>query len=314
MSFAAPIFLLGMLAVPLLLAAAVWARRRPARYAVRLPSVPTLAAVAPRVPAWRRWLPTGLLCLALAGLVGALARPEATVAVPVERASVMLVTDASGSMRATDVDPSRLQSAQNAARGFLDDVPRELRVGVVSFSDTTHGVTPPTEDRAEARAALDGLVADGGTATGDALASAVEALRRGEEEGKRPPAAIVLLSDGEQTTGREPLGVAREAARQGVPVYTVALGTPEGTITMPDGRMLPVPPDPATLQRIASISGGEAFSAQDGDQLDTVYRRLGSQIGTKDERREITAAFAAAGLLLLAGAVAGAVRWRGRLP
>jgi Ca-activated chloride channel family protein len=311
MSFQAPIFLLGLAVVPLALAALVLARRRPARYVVRFPAMATLASVVPRGARWRRLVPPALLCLALAGLALALARPETTVAVPVEQASVVLVTDTSGSMNATDVAPSRLAAAKAAAERFLDRVPDELRVGLVAFSDAPHTALRPTEDRDQVRAAVDRLAADGGTATGDGLAAALQALgSRGQES---PPAAVVLLSDGATQTGRDPAAVAREAATAGVPVYTVALGTPAGEIEA-NGQVLRVPPDPEAMRQIAALSGGAAFAAEDAGALDEVYERLGSQIGTREERREISAGFAAAGLLLLGGAMAASLRWRGRLP
>jgi Ca-activated chloride channel family protein len=312
MSFQAPLFLLGIVAVPLALAALALARRRPARYAVRFPALHTLAAVASRGAAWRRIVPTALLCLALAALALALARPEATVAVPVERASVVLVTDTSGSMNATDVEPSRLAAAKAAGLSFLDRVPDELQVGLVAYSDAPHTVLRPTQERDEVRAALEGLQADGATATGDALTSALRAL--GERGDDAPPAAVVLLSDGANTVGQDPVEAAGAARTAGVPVYTVALGTTSGQITTPDGRMLAVPPDPATLQQVAQASGGRAFAAEDAGSLDEVYERLGSQIGTRKERREISAGFAAAGLLALGGALFTSLRWRGRLP
>jgi len=314
MSFQAPLFLLALALIPLVLGAAVLARRRAPRYAVRLPSVPTLAAVVGQAPRWRRVLPTALLCAALAGLAGALARPEATVAVPVERASVVLVTDASGSMRASDVEPTRLDAARDAGDAFLDRVPDELQVGLVGYSDAPNTVMRPTTDHAAVRATLDGLVADGGTGTGDALEAALGTLPGDEEGEQRPPAAVVLLSDGANSTGREPVQVAREAAAVGVPVYTVALGTAAGEIEQPDGRRVAVPPDRRTLERIAATSGGEAFTASDAGQLDRVYERLGSRIGTREETREVTAGFAAAALLLLAGALVSSRRWTGRLP
>jgi Ca-activated chloride channel homolog len=312
MSFQAPLFLFGMAAVPLALAALALARRRPARYAVRFPALPTLAAVAPRRGTWRRIVPTALLCLALAALALALARPEATVAVPVERASVVLVTDTSGSMNATDVEPSRLDAAKAAGLRFLDRVPDELQVGLVAYSDAPHTVLRPTQDRDQVRAAVDGLQAEGATATGDALTSALRAL--GDRDDDAPPAAVVLLSDGANTVGQDPAEAASAARTAGVPVYTVALGTTDGLVTTPDGRTLAVPPDPDTLQQVAQASGGRAFAAEDAGSLDEVYERLGSQIGTREEQREISAGFAAAGLLALAGALFTSLRWRGRLP
>jgi Ca-activated chloride channel family protein len=312
MSFQAPIFLAGLLAVPLALAALALARRRPARYVVRFPALPTLQAVVPRAPRWRRILPTALLCLALAGLVTALARPEATVAVAVERASVVLVTDTSGSMNATDVSPNRLDAAKSAAERFLGRVPKSLQVGLVAYADGPHTVLAPTQDRAQVKGTLASLRAEGGTATGDALARALAILGR---TGKNaPPAAIVLLSDGASKSGRDPDQVAREAKAAGVPIYTVALGTPDGIVQAPNGQVLSVPPDPQALRQVAQTSGGRAFTAEDAGALDTVYETLGSRIGTKKEKREISAAFAAAGLLALGGALFTSLRWRGRLP
>jgi Ca-activated chloride channel homolog len=310
-SFQAPVFLAGLIAIPLALAAQALARRRPARYVVRFPALPTLQAVMPRTPRWRRAVPTALLCLALAGLVTALARPEATVAVPVEKASVVLVTDTSGSMNATDVSPTRLAAAQRAAERFVGRVPKSLQIGLVAYADGPHTVVRPTQDRDEVKGTLESLQAEGGTATGDALASALEALgRRGE---KAPPAAIVLLSDGASQSGQDPDTVAQQAKGAGVPIYTVALGTPDGVVRTPDGQMLQVPPDPEALRQIAQSSGGRAFTAEDADALDSVYETLGSKIGTKKEKREISAGFAAAGLLLLGGALFTSLRWRGRL-
>lgn len=311
MSFQAPVFLLGLAVVPLALAALALARRRPARYVVRFPALATLASVVPRSARWRRLVPPALLCLALAGLALALARPETTVAVPVEQASVVLVTDTSGSMNATDVAPSRLAAAKAAADRFLDRVPDELRVGLVGYSDAPHTTLRPSEDRDPVRAAVDRLAADGGTATGDALAGALQAVGGRDEES--PPAAVILLSDGATQSGRDPAEVAREAATTGVPVYTVALGTSGGQIEA-NGQVIAVPPDPEALRQIAELSGGAAFAAEDAGALDEVYERLGSQIGTRDERREISAGFAAAGLLLLGGAIATSLRWRGRVP
>jgi Ca-activated chloride channel family protein len=313
MTFQTPLALLALGLVPLMLVLYALAQRRSRRYAVRFPGAATLARLAPD-SRWRRHLPAGLFLIGLAAALVSLARPEATIAVPVERASVMLVTDGSGSMRATDVSPTRLDAARAAARGFLDDVPDELQVGFVGFSDGAHSVVPPATERAEVRTALEALAADGGTATGDALRAALDALPQPEGDGERPPAAIVLLSDGQHTAGADPLEVAREAAAEQVPVFTVALGTPGGVVDTPMGGRLRVPPDPETMREIAAITGGEAFAAEDAGELGAVYDRLGSQIGTRDEQREITAGFAAGALALLAAALVTSLRRFGRLP
>jgi Ca-activated chloride channel family protein len=311
MSFQAPWFLLALLAVPLALAALALARRRPDRYVVRFPATATLGAVIPRAGRIRRALPTLLLCLALAALALALARPEATVAVPNERASVILVTDTSGSMNATDVEPSRLDAAKAAGERFLDSVPDRLRVGLVAYAEGTHTVLRPTAEHAEVRTALDGLQAEGGTATGDALAGALDAL--GERGKDAPPAAIVVLSDGATTSGEDPVEIARRARAAGVPVSTVALGTPDGSLQLPDGRVTPVPPDPESLREIAQVSGGRAYAAEDAGALEQVYEDLGSQIGTRPEQREVTAGVAGAGVLLLLAALGTAWRRQGVL-
>ncbi len=311
MSFQAPLFLIGLVAIPLALLALWAARRRPAKYVIRFPATATLAAVVGTTGRARKIIPPALLALSLAGLVTALARPEATIAVPVERASVMLVTDTSGSMNADDVSPTRLAAAQNAASGFLDRVPKTLQIGLVAYADAPTTVVRPTQDHEEVKTTVGALQADGGTATGDALDAALTAL--GKREKNSPPAAIVLLSDGASKTGKDPAEVAQEAKSLGVPIYTVALGT-EGGVVQQGGQVLSVAPDPEALAEVAQISGGRAFTAEDSDALDEVYETLGSRIGTKKEKKEISAGFAAAGLLLLGGAAFTSLRWRGRLP
>jgi len=306
MSFQAPLFLVGLAIVPLALAALLLARRRPAKYVIRFPAAATVAAVIPRSSRLRRNVPPALLLTALAAMAVALARPEATVAVPVEKASVMLVTDTSGSMNATDVSPTRLAAAQAAASRFLDKVPKSLQVGLVAFADGPHTILKPTQDREQVKATIGALSASGGTATGDALDSALTALT------DQKPAAIVLLSDGASKTGEDPATIAQKAKRAGVPIYTVALGTADGVVEA-GGQMLSVPPDPEALAQVAQISGGKAFTAEDSDALDEVYETLGSRIGTRKEKKEVSAAFAAFGLLMLGGSAFTTLRWRGRL-
>jgi Ca-activated chloride channel homolog len=318
-SLGSPLFLLGLLLLPPVAVAYAWFRRRPARYAVRFPGTPVLAGVVRAAPRWPRHVPAAFAALALTALVVALARPHATVAVPVERASVVLVTDVSRSMRATDVEPTRLDAARGAAEAFLERVPDELRVGAVAFSSAPHSVLPPTHDRDRVRLHLETLDADGSTATGDGLAQALALVtgdaeeERGEEQ-RRPPAAVVLLSDGKRTTGRDPLVVARDARAAHVPIYTVSLGTPGAIIEGSNGAPLPVPPDPETMARIASASGGETFDVSEADELDAIYAALGSQLATRPEKRDITAGFAAGGLVLLLTATTLSLRAAGRLP
>jgi Ca-activated chloride channel family protein len=317
LSFAHPLFVLGLLLIPLLWATQMaLQRRRARRYAVRFTAVPGLKAAAAASPRnWLRHAPAALVLAALASLVFAVAKPERTVAVPVNRGSVMLVTDHSRSMQATDVAPDRLRAAQAAANKFLAEVPSAVRVGVVAFSNSPDAVQSPSSDHSEAKRVIDLQVADGATASGDALQVALDTLVADKQNGKRPPAAIVLLSDGKTTAGRDPVEVARTAGRLHIPIFTVALGTADATVPNPGfGPPLPVPPDPATLAQIAKVSGGRAFTAEDSGRLASIYKSLGSQLGTKDTKREVTSSFALLGLGLLLGGAALGVRTRGQLP
>ena len=314
MSFASPLWLLSLLIVPAALAAYVANRARARRYAVRFTVVPSLRVAAGTVPAWQRHLPAALALAAAAALALALARPQATVAVPVEQASIMLVTDHSRSMEAGDVQPDRLTAAQKAARSFLSELPARTRVGIVAYSDAPDAVQAPTTDKDATRRIVDAQVADGATATGDALQVAIDALRQVRHGARPVPSAIVLLSDGKTTAGRDPVPVARAAGRLHIPIYTVALGTTGGTVPGPYGFPTSVQPDPETLRAISRVSGGRAFTAEDDSELSSIYKRLGSRLGTKHERREITAAFAAGGLVLLLVAAGVSLRRAGRLP
>lgn len=317
MSFLSPLWL-GLLALaPLALAAHFLAGRRARRYAVRFPALDTLARAVGGQRSWRRHVPAVLVALAACALALALARPQMTLARAVERASVVLVTDTSGSMVADDVEPTRMRAAQDAAIRFVDRVPDEMRVGLVSFAERAVSVNALTEDHDQVRAGVEALSAQGGTATGDGLRRALEELRRAREEEDPGPSAIVLLSDGRRTAGRDPLPVAREARRLGIVVHTVALGTPDGAVPDPRGfafGRIPVPPDPGTLREIASIAGGRAFAVADAGELDAIYEQLGSRVGTREETREVSDAFAAGGLLLLLFGVGTSLRWRTQLP
>jgi Ca-activated chloride channel family protein len=316
-TFAHPVLLLGLLLVPLLVAAQMASRRRARRYAVRFTAIPSLklaVATSGALP-WRRHVPALLAFAAVAALVLALAKPQRTIAVPVERASIVLVTDHSRSMLATDVSPNRLRAAQSAARTFLDQIPGPVRVGAVAFSDAPDAVQSPSPNHDDARRVVDNQVADGGTATGDALQVAIQTLQQQSRGGLKVPSAIVLLSDGKTTIGRDPVGVAREAGRLKIPIYTVALGTDDALVPNPGlGPPLPAPPDPQTLRSIAEASNGRAFRAQDEGSLKSIYKTLGSQLGTKDQKSQITSAFVVAGLLLLVGAAATSVRFGSRIP
>ena len=314
MSFAAPIWLAALAIVPVAIAASIWARKRARRYAVRFPAVSTLRMAIEAGTSWRRHLPAAFALAAIAALALALARPHVSYSAAVDQASVMLVSDESGSMAATDVHPSRLVAAESAANTFIDQLPGKVRVGAIAFSSAPNAVQAPEADHAPARTVINSQTADGGTATGDALAQALQLLHGGQA--KHPPSAIVLLSDGAANAGEDPSVVARQANKDGVPIYTVALGTSGGMLPNPDplGPPLAVPPDPQLMAQIAKLSGGRSFNAQTADELGSIYQRLGSELGTVTRRREVTAEFAIGGVVLLLLAAAGSTRWTGRLP
>jgi Ca-activated chloride channel family protein len=318
MSFGEPWFLLGLLALPLLgLAYAQHQRdRRAAAAAFAAPALQP--AVTTGSPGWRRHVPPAAYGLALLVLLLALAKPQRSVAVPVERASIMLVTDYSGSMESTDVPPNRLAAARDAAARFLEKVPGRIRVGLVVFNQNARTLQTPTTDRQAVVASLGALVPSGGTATGEAMSAALSALQRQVgDDGTRAPGAIVLLSDGESTRGRSPESIARRARRLRIPVYTVALGTAQGTIRVRvRGRTETrrVPPDPQAMREVARISRGQAFATADPDRLSAVYEQLGSRIGRRDEERQMTSGFAGGALaLLVAGATLSVLFFR-RVP
>jgi Ca-activated chloride channel family protein len=313
MTFAVPAVLVALVVLPL---AVVWYLRnqgRQRRVAEAFVAQPLRASVAPRSPGWRRHAPMLAFLVAIAALILAAARPERSVAVPVTDGAVMLVDDVSSSMAATDVGPSRLGAAKKAAERFLADVPTAVRVGLMTFNDHPEVLQSPTTDRSAVRIALTQLRAGGHTAIVDAINRAAATLKGLKGlGGKRVPGAIVLLSDGTSTQGADPLSASRQAKAQHIPVYTVALGTARGTIRVRQ-RTVPVPLDASQLERIASLSGGRAFTVADSGGLSTVYSHLAVQFGHKKVRQEITAGFAAAGLglVLIGGALS--LAWFGRL-
>jgi Ca-activated chloride channel family protein len=324
MTFAWPIALWGLAVVALVaLVYLVMQRRRP-RYVARFTNVDLLANIVSRSPRWRRHVPPALTLLALSALVVGLARPEVAVAVPREEATVILAMDSSGSMTATDVAPDRMAAARAAASSFVEGLPEDFQVGVVSFSDQADVIVPPTADRDEAVTALERLEADNGTALGDAIVRSVELGVSNLDEGEVPsegenPVIVLVLSDGANTTGDfEPIEAAQEAVDAKVPVYTVALGTEEGTIEGPDGyggtRTIAVPPDPETLTQVAEMTGGRFFEAADEEALRSVYDEIGSQVGVEQEQRELTVVFTAAGAVLLLLGAALSTLWFSRLP
>ena len=358
MTFAEPLLLTGLLLVPLALGAYILVQRRRSRYVVRFTNVDLLTNLVPRTPGWRRHVPTALYLGAMTFLVVALARPSMTLQVPREEATVMLTMDVSRSMTATDVDPTRLAAAKAAATGFVDSLPAAFRIGLVAFSTDARLVVQPTTDRGQVRDAIDSLGADGGTALGDAIALSVDATAdarnvTSETDGATDPSAspaaspeasadpgtspdpspsvdpaagdgtpvtaTILLSDGANSTGQaEPLDAAQEAADEGMPIYTIALGTPDGVVEVQDQfgqvQQLEVPPDTETLQQVAEMTGGKYFDAPTAEDLAAVYESLGSKVGYTEQVQEVTQWFAAGALLLVLVGGGLAALWFNRFP
>jgi Ca-activated chloride channel homolog len=338
MSFGHPLLLLVLLALPLVVALYLWLERRPPRYAMTYPNVDLLIAVS-RGRQVRRYVPPFLALLAVAGLCVALARPHRSTLVPSNDATVVLVVDVSGSMQAKDVKPTRLGAAQEAVRKFLKRVPPQVKVALVAFAGDPQVAAPPTTDRNLVLQGLDALNyfgGFGGTAIGDALAAAVELVKPPPPSGvqtvaytvaaappkKKSPVTILFLSDGHQTRGLlQPLEGAARAKEAGIPVFTIALGTPNGVLDrgfrsgFPGGggfggfgRRIPVPPDPVTLRAIAQMTGGKFFEARSAKAVSSAYENLGSVVGREPGKREVTWWFVAlAAILLVAAAVFSAM-------
>ena len=310
MSFDWPLVLTALAALPILVAVYLDRDKRRVASQARFGNPDLLPNVVDRAPGRMRYLPPLVLLVALVFMIVGVARPHATVSVPREEATIVLAMDVSRSMKATDVEPTRLDAARVAAKTFLDEVPEKFRVGVVSFATRAAVGVPPTEDRALVATALDSLSAGEGTAIGDAVALSLRVGQPQEAGAVVPPRAIVLLSDGARDGGQiEPTEAAQQAKRRGVPVYSVLVGTPDGVVeeqlTGGYTRIIRVPPSPETLEQVATTSGGEFFAAPDADALSRVYEELGSRLGTREQDREITDVFAAlaAGLLLIAATI-----------
>lgn len=319
MRFLAPDRLL-LLVLPLALAGAyLWLARRRRHHAVRLPTTRVLAAVSPRRPGWRRHGPAAVALLSLVLLVAALARPARDERVPREAAVVVLAVDVSASMTATDVAPSRIDAAVDAATEFVDDVPERFQLGLVAFDGRARVLATPTVDHRAVRAALQRLSPGEGTAAGDGIDAALDAVTASleasgaEGDGEDLPASIVLLSDGATTVGRSVEAAAREAADAGVPVSTIAFGTDRGAVFV-GGEVVPVPADREAMEAVADITGGTSAEAQTADELRDVYDDIGARVGSVVEEREIARAFLGVALVALLAAVAGSFVWSARLP
>jgi Ca-activated chloride channel family protein len=327
--FYQPLVLLALLLLPLGVAAWYALERRSSRHAVHFTNLDVLASVAGRSRSWRALVPPLLFALALATAITAAARPRVPRSAPSEQASVVLTIDVSGSMAANDVSPTRLAAAQDAIRRFLHELPSRYRVGIVAFSSAPDVIAPLTRDRTTLSQAIGFLEPGGGTAIGDALERSVQLARSTPIDGgaadqaggsgqKRPLRAIVMLSDGAQTQGLlAPEQGAERAKSAGIPVYTVALGTPGGTLDLtlgPYERMIPVPPDPQTLRQIARTTGGIAYTAASQHTLRSVYQRLGSKLGRVRTWHEETGVLLGAAAVFAAASLLAATRLVNRIP
>jgi len=317
MSFASPGYLLLLILVAAFAAAYAVLQVRRQRFVARFSNVELLGSVAPRRPGWRRHLTFALLLVALTVLSLGVARPASAVKVPRENATVILDIDVSLSMEATDVLPSRIATAKQAAKSFVGLLPSRINLGLVSFGGQANLLVPPTHNRDAVRRAIGGLSLQASTAIGEAIFTSLKAIqtfvRSDTPRGGTPaPARIVLLSDGTNTVGRSIESAVAAAQQAHVQVSTIAFGTQNGTVTI-QGITRQVPADDAALQQIAQSTGGSFHTAHSEQELSSVYKDIGSQIGYTTKHRDISWRFLFAGLLFLFAAGGAAMLWAGRL-
>jgi Ca-activated chloride channel family protein len=334
--FAWPLALLSLVLVPLLVALYIWVQSRRPKYAARFTNLDLLANVVDKAPNWKRHVPAVLGLLALTALLLSLARPEWQHKVPKEEATVVLVTDISGSMNATDVEPTRMAAAKVAGHQLVEDLPDGFRIALVTFSAGVRTVVAPTTEKASVDAAIDALTPTGGTAMGDGILEGIAAAALNPEEptarvaptsaagepgeqAEDSPVILVLLSDGANTLGQtDPIDAAQQAADANIPIFAIALGTQEGVATVIDNqgreRTVRVPPDEETLQEIAEMTEGRFFSAPDAGELSSIYEELGSRIGYNTETTEVTVGFAGAAAALVMAAGVLSLLWFNRFP
>ncbi len=315
--FSEPVRLWLLVALAGLLAAYVALQFTRRKYAVRFTNLALLDKVAPKGPGLRRHAVAAgfLLCVGLQVL--AFAGPRRVERVPRERATVMLAIDTSLSMQATDVEPSRIAGAKEAAKTFLAELPAKFNVGLVSFSRTAVVKVSPTKDHQQVLNAIDTLELGEGTAIGDAIVASLEAIKTvpADEEGTPPPAVIIVMSDGKTTYGTPDVVATNRATAAGVTVSTIAFGTPEGTITLPSERSpVAVPADREALARIAEATGGTAYDAESTAELKEVYRGIGSSVGYVEETRSIVGWFVGLALVAAFLTALGSLAWFQRLP
>jgi Ca-activated chloride channel homolog len=307
-SFTSPLWLLALLIVPALIVGYIVRERRRPKNAARFASIALLPNVLDHAPGIRRHLPVAILLVAFSLLVVGVARPHASVRVPREEATVILALDVSNSMRANDVQPSRLAAAQAAAEAFVAKVPKKFQVGIVTFASRATVALPPTTDRSLVHTALSNLHSSGGTALGDAVALSTKLVEQQRTvDGRVPPASVLLISDGKQDGGATTAAAAgQKAAAAHIPVYTALIGTSTGQIqqklTGGYTATIQVPANPTDLQALAKTTGAQFYTASSSSQFRDVYKKLGSRLGHRTINREMTDVVGGvAALLLLLG-------------
>ena len=315
LTFLNPERLWVLLVVPLMIAGYIFLVLMKKKTGMRFTNTAILGQVVPRQSQWRRHLAVALSLAALVALSFAWARPNGVEMQPRERATVVMVLDISLSMQATDVKPSRLEAAKDAALGFVKDLPAQYNISVVGLSGNPSVRLPPTTDRVQAQQAIRSLKLQDSTAVGESIYTALAALQLAPKgtDSTPAPGAIVLLSDGQNTAGRSPAQAANEAKKQTVPIYTIAYGTENGYVDL-DGKREKVPPDKALLSSISAATGGQTYTAENLDQLDRVYNNIRSEVGQTPVNKETTALWAGYGLAFAVVAALAAVSLGARWP
>ncbi|GAA4226721.1 VWA domain-containing protein [Actinomadura meridiana] len=315
MTFLSPerLWLLGLL--PLLATVYVILQMRRGHYAVRFTNLALLSQVAPKRPGWRRHVAATLFLIMITLMMVGFARPADSVKVPRDRATIMVAIDVSLSMMARDVPPSRLDAAKSAAKKFIDELPARFNVGVVAFAGSANLIAAPSADRDAATTSIDQLVLAKRTAIGEAVFTSLQAVRSFDAQASQnpPPAHIVLLSDGDNTTGRtvqEAIDASRAAH---VPVSTIAFGTPYGTVDI-EGETTSVSVNKETLRALADSTEGKAYEAADSEQLRDVYANIGTSLGFRTEHRDVAARYTGIALLFGLAAAGASLAWFSRLP
>lgn len=314
--FLAPTRLYGLLAVIAVAVAYLVLALQRSRYTVRFTNLSLLDTVAPRRPGWRRHVGAVVLVAGLAALVVAWARPADEVRVPKERATVVLAIDTSLSMEAADVAPSRLDAAKQAALSFVDALPEQINMGLVTFDGVARVRVTPTTDRRPVRSAIENLELGPATAIGEAILAGLDSIRNApivDAEGEPVPATMVVMTDGKTTVGRPDSDGAQAAIDAGVPVSTIAFGTDRGTIVI-DGEIQPVPVEEQALRMIADQTGGQFFRAESLGELESVYADIGSSIGFDTEEIEVTERYVGYAAVLLLAATVLSLLWSQRIP